>query len=143
MNFDDALKHYLPRVWFRFRFFKYKYLKRGEREIWLIQHLVEPGTTAIDIGASFGFYAAERSEEHTSELQSRPHLVCRLLLEKKNTLRRCVRFATRSPSRFPPRLQASTVSMARPARLEWPADARAPLTLPLFVGGARRRGNRP
>src|SRR5437870_6615592 len=29
---------------------------------------------------------AERSEEHTSELQSRGHLVCRLLLEKKNSL---------------------------------------------------------
>src|SRR2546422_4643537 len=28
-----------------------------------------------------------RSEEHTSELQSRLHLVCRLLLEKKNTRR--------------------------------------------------------
>src|SRR5215813_11031250 len=28
---------------------------------------------------------AKRSEEHTSELQSRPHLVCRLLLEKKNS----------------------------------------------------------
>src|SRR2546422_4279547 len=28
--------------------------------------------------------ALERSEEHTSELQSRLHLVCRLLLEKKN-----------------------------------------------------------
>src|SRR5437870_7638263 len=28
-----------------------------------------------------------RSEEHTSELQSRGHLVCRLLLEKKNTNR--------------------------------------------------------
>src|SRR5690554_7371700 len=28
-------------------------------------------------------HAADRSEEHTSELQSRPHLVCRLLLEKK------------------------------------------------------------
>src|SRR3989442_10921642 len=28
-----------------------------------------------------------RSEEHTSELQSRPHLVCRLLLEKKNIIR--------------------------------------------------------
>src|SRR5436305_9298652 len=26
-----------------------------------------------------------RSEEHTSELQSRPHLVCRLLLEKKKS----------------------------------------------------------
>src|SRR2546422_2800105 len=30
----------------------------------------------------------ERSEEHTSELQSRLHLVCRLLLEKKN--RKCI-----------------------------------------------------
>src|SRR3989442_8832504 len=28
----------------------------------------------------------ERSEEHTSELQSRPHLVCRLLLEKKKPI---------------------------------------------------------
>src|SRR2546422_2643891 len=37
---------------------------------------------------------AERSEEHTSELQSRLHLVCRLLLEKKkknktNTIESC------------------------------------------------------
>src|SRR2546429_934190 len=37
-----------------------------------------------------------RSEEHTSELQSRLHLVCRLLLEKKNHIERslymmCVR----------------------------------------------------
>src|SRR2546422_4896938 len=31
--------------------------------------------------------AAERSEEHTSELQSRLHLVCRLLLEKKKKLK--------------------------------------------------------
>src|SRR6266498_4517701 len=30
----------------------------------------------------------DRSEEHTSELQSRPHLVCRLLLEKKKKKRR-------------------------------------------------------
>src|SRR5215813_14732570 len=30
-----------------------------------------------------GFRPRARSEEHTSELQSRPHLVCRLLLEKK------------------------------------------------------------
>src|SRR2546429_1235374 len=33
-------------------------------------------------GVSFWFC---RSEEHTSELQSRLHLVCRLLLEKKKT----------------------------------------------------------
>src|SRR2546429_3973035 len=32
---------------------------------------------------SRSFRLAERSEEHTSELQSRLHLVCRLLLEKK------------------------------------------------------------
>src|SRR2546429_6835193 len=31
-------------------------------------------------------HGLHRSEEHTSELQSRLHLVCRLLLEKKNTL---------------------------------------------------------
>src|SRR5690348_17505012 len=31
------------------------------------------------------FEASSRSEEHTSELQSPVHLVCRLLLEKKNT----------------------------------------------------------
>src|SRR5436305_8025756 len=36
-----------------------------------------PGPTASS--------ASGRSEEHTSELQSRPHLVCRLLLEKKKT----------------------------------------------------------
>src|SRR3989475_3685618 len=34
-----------------------------------------------DPGSSFG--ARERSEEHTSELQSQSNLVCRLLLEKK------------------------------------------------------------
>ena len=33
MNFDDALKRHRPRVWFRFKFLKYKYLKRGEPEL--------------------------------------------------------------------------------------------------------------
>jgi len=59
MNFDDALKHYLPRVWFRFKFLKYKYTKRGEPELRLISHLIEPGSMALDIGASIGIYAAE------------------------------------------------------------------------------------
>src|SRR5439155_20240594 len=41
-----------------------------------------------DVGAAVvGEIDIDRSEEHTSELQSRGHLVCRLLLEKKkNTL---------------------------------------------------------
>src|SRR3989442_5383732 len=34
-------------------------------------------------GVTFVNRLPDRSEEHTSELQSRPHLVCRLLLEKK------------------------------------------------------------
>src|SRR5205809_4812105 len=35
------------------------------------------------IASEFSYKKDERSEEHTSELQSRLHLVCRLLLEKK------------------------------------------------------------
>src|SRR3989442_11317638 len=38
-------------------------------------------------------YVWLRSEEHTSELQSRPHLVCRLLLEKKNKKHHHTRYA--------------------------------------------------
>src|SRR2546422_8590308 len=40
------------------------------------------GTAPLPLGAASGA-VTERSEEHTSELQSRLHLVCRLLLEKK------------------------------------------------------------
>src|SRR5690554_7028461 len=45
----------------------------------LVKHVLElvPGT-GCPLEHMF-----DRSEEHTSELQSRPHLVCRLLLEKK------------------------------------------------------------
>src|SRR2546422_3460696 len=38
----------------------------------------------LDLGLLLGLHQL-RSEEHTSELQSRLHLVCRLLLEKKKT----------------------------------------------------------
>src|SRR3989442_9759190 len=38
-----------------------------------------------DKGTTVDTSGSARSEEHTSELQSRPHLVCRLLLEKKKT----------------------------------------------------------
>src|SRR5258707_5650688 len=36
-----------------------------------------------DVGVAVLVEVADRSEEHTSELQSRQYLVCRLLLEKK------------------------------------------------------------
>src|SRR3712207_8427991 len=41
--------------------------------------------TVQQVGRELGVrYVLERSEEHTSELQSRQYLVCRLLLERKN-----------------------------------------------------------
>src|SRR3989442_7911146 len=42
------------------------------------------GNVHRSLQQDFRLRAEPRSEEHTSELQSRPHLVCRLLLEKKN-----------------------------------------------------------
>src|SRR5690554_680553 len=42
----------------------------------MFRKLLDQGRAGENVGC--------RSEEHTSELQSRPHLVCRLLLEKKN-----------------------------------------------------------
>ena len=59
MNFDDALKHHLPRVWFQFQFAKYKHFGRGEPELKLVRHLIERGSTAIDIGLSIGMFANE------------------------------------------------------------------------------------
>src|SRR5687768_18142909 len=41
-----------------------------------------------------------RSEEHTSELQSRLHLVCRLLLEKKKTTHFCISLSSTMISVF-------------------------------------------
>src|SRR6266699_5271550 len=54
--------------------FPYTTLFRSVHEYLGSPHAVQP---------SVGIPLRIRSEEHTSELQSRPHLVCRLLLEKK------------------------------------------------------------
>src|SRR3712207_7034030 len=43
--------------------------------------VLERGARRIEVGVGVG-----RSEEHTSELQSRQYLVCRLLLEKKKKI---------------------------------------------------------
>src|SRR2546430_10562321 len=47
-----------------------------------------PGVMTWPAGATMPLVCVDeqRSEEHTSELQSQSNLVCRLLLEKKNTL---------------------------------------------------------
>src|SRR5690625_6569861 len=65
----------------------------------------EVATKGVDGAlAIFVFVEFLRSEEHTSELQSRGHLVCRLLLEKKREVRaRSARSTTgqRSPAAIP------------------------------------------
>src|SRR5690625_6434651 len=72
------------------------FIKRANEKRVRVQELRAEGLSiraiAAEIGCSVGIvhrYVKEaeenktRSEEHTSELQSRGHLVCRLLLEKK------------------------------------------------------------
>src|SRR3712207_8467810 len=55
-----------------------------ERVIALVGHIASRGL--VWLGLMGGLQALWlRSEEHTSELQSRQYLVCRLLLEKKKT----------------------------------------------------------
>src|SRR2546422_8152997 len=58
------------------------------------QRLSRTGDAVVD---RLRLVAALRSEEHTSELQSRLHLVCRLLLEKKKQRER-PRIPTNRPS---------------------------------------------
>src|SRR3712207_7842012 len=48
---------------------------------------VAPGLVRTGLTRRITESPAGRSEEHTSELQSRQYLVCRLLLEKKNSFR--------------------------------------------------------
>src|SRR5690554_7384987 len=66
-----------------------KYFEEGKysRSITLLEELVPFMKGTAEAEESLYLLAqSHRSEEHTSELQSRPHLVCRLLLEKKKTL---------------------------------------------------------
>src|SRR2546422_6227646 len=54
-------------------------------ENWQAGSEIEAAALDLEFHRAIWNYSGNRSEEHTSELQSRLHLVCRLLLEKKNT----------------------------------------------------------
>src|SRR5690606_41830491 len=56
------------------------------RRLWRLPHRRggDPRTDRSRLGQALPRLFGRRSEEHTSELQSRENLVCRLLLEKKN-----------------------------------------------------------
>src|SRR2546422_2702613 len=57
---------------------------------------------SIRVGRTSRCASSERrSEEHTSEIQSRLHLVCRLLLEKKKTVRSSPRIRKQIPIEEP------------------------------------------
>src|SRR2546427_7994924 len=53
----------------------------------LSARLLRREAALLGFGPNFTIYDQDRSEEHTSELQSQSNLVCRLLLEKKKTYR--------------------------------------------------------
>src|SRR5437660_7246663 len=63
--------------------FPYTTLFRSEREARALLGRLRPVVLPRQQAAR-DRVVGDRSEEHTSELQSRGHLVCRLLLEKKN-----------------------------------------------------------
>src|SRR5262245_64384765 len=54
-------------------------------KVWFVGYLPKEHRSSGRTGPWHGS-SIDRSEEHTSELQSLRHLVCRLLLEKKKTL---------------------------------------------------------
>src|SRR2546426_12789059 len=63
--------------------FPYTTLFRSLGEAGAYARELKAGWPKLSAGDIAGFFAAVRSEEHTSELQSPCNLVCRLLLEKK------------------------------------------------------------
>src|SRR5690625_216945 len=64
-----------------------EHLNRNKTPINKTVHIVS-GQRDDGIGVEIALQWNDRSEEHTSELQSRGHLVCRLLLEKKKNTRK-------------------------------------------------------
>src|SRR3989442_11131616 len=66
--------------------FRSPYIMLVGKKISSVQELLPVLEKVVQAGKPLVIVAEDvegRSEEHTSELQSRPHLVCRLLLEKK------------------------------------------------------------
>src|SRR2546430_4407071 len=90
---------FLVRVYSKFFFF-FLMIRRPPRSTLFPYTTLFRSVCHLHVGAQLGFRAVgrrrhdleyviavrKRSEEHTSELQSQSNLVCRLLLEKKNTI---------------------------------------------------------
>src|SRR3712207_8482009 len=79
-----------------------------------------PATTDVVVASS-----RPRSEEHTSELQSRQYLVCRLLLEKKN---KEVRYKSTACSSGMPSTYATVLVSPALAAVDHPNSFSYPIT---------------
>src|SRR5436305_12551156 len=90
---NTYLYHTLPDCKLQFFFFFFLMLRRPPRSTLFpyttlfrsVCATLRHACHAAPVAVKSTYERATRSEEHTSELQSRPHLVCRLLLEKKNS----------------------------------------------------------
>src|SRR3712207_7077662 len=71
-----------------FRSFGESSMNNGAVEIWAVLRasLFQSSSRMVPLRRWLSGTFASRSEEHTSELQSRQYLVCRLLLEKKKNM---------------------------------------------------------
>src|SRR5690554_7646175 len=74
-----------------------RWLEQGLDKVQKRRALHKPAT--FPDGLPVSARVEDRSEEHTSELQSRPHLVCRLLLEKKKKNTQTSKTITKKTSR--------------------------------------------
>src|SRR5947208_7854939 len=101
----------------------------GSADVFVVTELSHPGgqeftsrfseefaRIAVRAGAAGIIAPATRSEEHTSELQSPDHLVCRLLLEKKSGARRSTRGRARGGNAAPSARYPILPGFARRAR---------------------------
>src|SRR3989442_7426459 len=70
--------------------FRSRAVQRREHVLPLHMKAVDVVETAVPGLNDINGFHVKRSEEHTSELQSRPHLVCRLLLAKNMSSQQCV-----------------------------------------------------
>src|SRR5699024_11898461 len=82
-NFAHSHNSVLFRLWFSSRFTRNR--NRMTAEAALLRRLPESLRQSLQAFAQLGTVDDGRSEEHTSELQSRFDLVCRLLLEKETS----------------------------------------------------------